>query len=76
MLPVIIHNLSFEGLGAPGSVTTISDGADQTGPGATECPRELRGDISRRLFCRLYHSTRRMGKETSLLSVILTRSES
>uniref|UniRef100_A0A8D0ESP6 BCL2 like 13 n=1 Tax=Strix occidentalis caurina TaxID=311401 RepID=A0A8D0ESP6_STROC len=50
----------LEGLGTSGSATTISDGVNQTGPGTTERTCELRGDVSRRLFCRLYHSARRM----------------
>uniref|UniRef100_A0A8D0KRW9 BCL2 like 13 n=1 Tax=Strix occidentalis caurina TaxID=311401 RepID=A0A8D0KRW9_STROC len=51
---------STQGLGTSGSATTISDGVNQTGPGTTERTCELRGDVSRRLFCRLYHSARRM----------------
>lgn len=56
----------FEGLGAPGSATAISDGINQKRPGTTECTCELWSDVSRRLFCRLYHSTRRLGKKIKL----------
>lgn len=54
----------FGGLGTPGSATTVSDGVNQTGPGAAERACELWGDIHRRLLCRLHHPTRRMGKKT------------